>query len=965
MKKLFLKSSAVVLMLSIFTNPLAYAFTQHDEVSYVAPASYQYLDISDTTNAPNFQDGLLLAYRDGNYGYLDTAGNEVIDFIYDDAMSFNEGHAPVYVDGLWGIINKNGAYVVPPGSFSLIKTTLGDYLATDLNGSTIIGKDGRVIIPSTTDRISITEEYYVVNSYMQDTYYVDGVVAYVHEYKNSDSANSLNEVQTVKVFPDGYRLTLRNNRYALINDSGSTVFTYGKFDDVIPLGKNGELFSEEGAAIYIRFNSLEELVYGFIYEDGKIDYEDYVSISEFSEGYAWAQKSNGRYDIVNLAGEVTESPNHTINSPMPFVNGMALVYNSDFTKITLISPEGDLLTSFTYSTMGNFNGEGAAAGKTSSSSSKEIDYAYGVVDKEGAFHEIPTAHGIDVNPIGDYFVFKQSNREGLADSTGEIVLPAKYDDLSSVSSLNTNMDFSDMNVFYVRNGAYFGIIDENGNEIIPIEYGRLTMFESTDGLYCVQADNSTYFLSENDLSLVYKLDFVSTASYQGLFAYQDNGKWGISSLTDINDYNAEFYATSIFNEKDTELTYLSADRLNVVSDRKTAIEAIEEAIDLTLDEPNMDARKYFELYDYTEEALTRGSQIDEDSSTANYDDGDLSVIISNQAENHELAMQLFENNDIPMYRDLETTFRITLDNETLARYKISDPSDFDKVDNLELHMPNGGIKFATKDISDLEVLRVRFDYDDEALKVSINDDDETSIGLTYTVLLPYEQEDADLATIVKDVDMLGGNYDRFSKFLYTKTSESGTFTTDENSKSFTDINYLPWEMRDSIYTLSAKGIVNGVSANEFAPEKIITRAEISALMIRMLDLEKTDASTTFVDVTSEDWYYETAIAATEAGLIAGYEDNTFGGSNPITRGEMLVMISRYAENYLGFISEDVTYDPTMYADGYSVQTWAQQAVTNCTELGITIDRTDAMLNLTQEITRSEAAVLLNRLFDLD
>ena len=48
-----------------------------------------------------------------SWGFVDTAGNEVVPPIYDFAMSFSDGLAPVRLDGLWGFVDVTGTVVVP------------------------------------------------------------------------------------------------------------------------------------------------------------------------------------------------------------------------------------------------------------------------------------------------------------------------------------------------------------------------------------------------------------------------------------------------------------------------------------------------------------------------------------------------------------------------------------------------------------------------------------------------------------------------------------------------------------------------------------------------------------------------------------------------------------------------------------------------------------------------------------
>lgn len=58
---------------------------------------------------------LFLSKQDGKYGFVNTKGDVVVDYIYDDATEQNEaGYAAVKKDGKWGSIDINGKVVIEP-----------------------------------------------------------------------------------------------------------------------------------------------------------------------------------------------------------------------------------------------------------------------------------------------------------------------------------------------------------------------------------------------------------------------------------------------------------------------------------------------------------------------------------------------------------------------------------------------------------------------------------------------------------------------------------------------------------------------------------------------------------------------------------------------------------------------------------------------------------------------------------
>ena len=119
---------------------------------------------------------------------------------------------------------------------------------------------------------------------------------------------------------------------------------------------------------------------------------------------------------------------------------------------------------------------------------------------------------------------------------------------------------------------------------------------------------------------------------------------------------------------------------------------------------------------------------------------------------------------------------------------------------------------------------------------------------------------------------------------------------EQNKINFNDILNNSKEQQLAINSLEKAGIVEGVSESDFAPDKLLTRAEIAALMMRMLAIENVNSNGGFFDVTEDKWYYGIAGASKEANIIAGYEDNTFRGDETITKLQLVSLISRTLRN---------------------------------------------------------------------
>lgn len=106
---------------------------------------------------------------------------------------------------------------------------------------------------------------------------------------------------------------------------------------------------------------------------------------------------------------------------------------------------------------------------------------------------------------------------------------------------------------------------------------------------------------------------------------------------------------------------------------------------------------------------------------------------------------------------------------------------------------------------------------------------------------------------------------------------------------FADVANGKW-FNKAVSTMAKLGIVKGRSAETFAPDAPITRAEFAAICARF-NTKPTNTSNSFSDISGH-WAEAEIERAVAFGWIAGYSDGTFRPSNYITRAEAMTMINR-------------------------------------------------------------------------
>ena len=168
--------------------------------------------------------------------------------------------------------------------------------------------------------------------------------------------------------------------------------------------------------------------------------------------------------------------------------------------------------------------------------------------------------------------------------------------------------------------------------------------------------------------------------------------------------------------------------------------------------------------------------------------------------------------------------------------------------------------------------------------------------------------------------------------------------------------YAGWELTpvppafDGDHTAYIIGFVDGT----VKPLANITRSEVAAIFYRLLsDEEREKHKTTtnnFADVDQSAWYNTPASTMAAMGIIGGYPDGLFHGTDNITRAEFAAICARFDKN-----TENTKAD---FSDisGH----WAELDIAIAANNGWIMGYPDGTFRPNQTITRAEAMALINR-----
>lgn len=220
----------------------------------------------------------------------------------------------------------------------------------------------------------------------------------------------------------------------------------------------------------------------------------------------------------------------------------------------------------------------------------------------------------------------------------------------------------------------------------------------------------------------------------------------------------------------------------------------------------------------------------------------------------------------------------------------------------------------------------------------------------------------------------GGSTGGGGGFVYVPDAKNNQKNEDENSKDFSDLEDYEWA-KPSIERLAGSDVISGRGNGIFDPGSNVKREEFTSIVIKALGLYDENAvCDNFLDVKPENWFYKAVGSAAASGIINGISDTEFGTGQNVTRQDAVLICKRAAEKLgISFESgggathtsfEYAADDAPSFADWDSVSDYARDAVTAMQKSGIVTGKSNNEFKPADNMTRAEAAVVVDRLMKL-
>lgn len=447
-----------------------------------------------------FSEGFAIVENGGKYSYVDTQGNEMIPFKYDVAWSFENGFSAVAREGKWTFIDTKGNEIAPP-RYNKVMPFEDGLARVRLNWKWgLINTKGELITPIEYDEIFEPSEGYVMVAKDHKIGYLNYTGELVIPIQYNDGTT----------FVEGLAIVLSGETLKLIDTKGKQ--KHKTYDDIWHFNHGLARILQNGK-------------FGFINNRGKeIIPPKYDRAKSFRHKIAIVGKES-KYGIINTKGKeivaidydsITWYDRDVSWSDTPASRNLISIEKDG--KCGFLNNEGKELTPLKYDAINIYCIEGKIKVK--------IGDKYGFINLQGE-EVIPVQYHSLSEWKDGYCVATLDEYDGIIDSTGQVVVPFKFDYIRSVEK--------ELGVARIRKSFWDGLIDiKSGGEIIYYEqYAYTIIYTFVNGLAKVCYNNKKYgFINSKGIEIIPPVyDKVYSIRGAELVALCKDKKWAFADMT--------------------------------------------------------------------------------------------------------------------------------------------------------------------------------------------------------------------------------------------------------------------------------------------------------------------------------------------------------------------------------------------------------------------------------------------------
>lgn len=193
----------------------------------------------------------------------------------------------------------------------------------------------------------------------------------------------------------------------------------------------------------------------------------------------------------------------------------------------------------------------------------------------------------------------------------------------------------------------------------------------------------------------------------------------------------------------------------------------------------------------------------------------------------------------------------------------------------------------------------------------------------------------------------------FKKTTPPKPHTEKTENSGNQTQTYADIQNH-WAKEAIHYSLESRLFDDIVKGNRFEPNKAMTRAEFIAILGRFEKVNEFTANISFQDIDMNAYYGKYVNWAKNAGLVYGMDAVNFAPNKTISREEMATILYRYKRmKKINFEGEG-----KQYKDGNKIPKWAKEAVQELSKSKILNGMDDGTFQGKKQLSRAEIAQIV-------
>ncbi len=420
----------------------------------VIPFIFKFLNPFDSA-------GMAVGQIGEKQGFINTKGDTVVPFIYDDLSVFSEGLAPAKKNGKYGYINRKGEVAIPfqfDKERHFYKTGLSEASKNGKWG--FINKKGEEIVPikySNVDCHKMEEELIFVcnknkwaifdkNGNQRTDFIYDEIYGTSSNFDYFDEEYLYNELL----------LTRKGNQYRYLNSDLEIVADFGYYEVAEPITEFGFAIVKKGGYFGV-INSKNKTVIPFEYsliEHPKRPYQDF-----YDEFYI---HKNGKVGLLNEKAELIADVIYDLfdRDYSEINDSKQVIFRAKKNnQYGIINKKGEITLPIEYEEIGLFKGDNISMAKKNG--------LFGIIDSYGNIKLPFDYENIMSYKDWDYFILQKGKDYGAIDKQNlNVILPTEYQAMKQC--------FYDENKFIVKKNGFYGIITRDKEAVIPIEYDEIS-----------------------------------------------------------------------------------------------------------------------------------------------------------------------------------------------------------------------------------------------------------------------------------------------------------------------------------------------------------------------------------------------------------------------------------------------------------------------------------------------------------